>query len=1136
MSKTLGKKAKFFAMVFWVSLICVFGASPVWAATTTWYQKAKVETKNSSVLTDLSFWTRDGGVTAGSGAPTANDELIGYNDWRLRLKGAVCQAKSLQLGTADTFCEVVQDDGGLKATFQNEGLKLVKGVWWFNTGNDFEIAGPITVLSPNNDPFALFFGQRTHSRHTATLSGSVSGAAGTKLIIGKTVRSSVDATNQTIRLTGDLSGYAGELDVRTDEMTAVSGTAYGTRLQLPTTTSPCAITVGKGCVLGGYNASSVTTVGRVSFETGARYEPVVSGGAISCLNVTGALTLTEPIEVYLNGTLQRSGPTRLPILMAPAATALTERDFHFRAGPNCDSIGLYLQAETDPETGKWTLYVVDPRSADTTVWHQKAAVTTDNSAALTDLSFWTKDGGTTAGSGAPTVNDELIGYNNWRLRLKGAVCPAKSLQLGTAGTYCEVVQDANGTKATFQNDGLKLVKGLWWFNTGANFEIEGPVTVFSPSDDPFALFFGQMAHSGRTATISGPVSGAAGTKLIIGKTVRSSVDATNQTIRLIGDLSGYAGELEVKTDEMTAVSGTAYGTRLLLHTTTSPCAITVGKGCVLGGYNASSTTTVSRVSFDTGTRYEPAASESALSCLKVTESLELAGPVEFYYSSILRGTGQYRLPVLMAPASSTFTADDFKLVTGSILYNRDLHFEVGTDPETGMRTLYVVTWGFVYMKGSNYPNEGKRDRPTPNVSSLTNAAVWWDGKVPHAGSAYRLSNQALCTLYAPTEDYTFPGVSFWLQNSAQLLLSVKSFAVPTFYASGTGDGALIGVTSSKNNDVFPGSTVKSDRFVFSNTVNLRAHMSRYLTLDGEIEGDADLKLNGWNSTGKPAAFYELNGNNEKFTGTVLVTQDEYRPQYATFEVGFPTLYVNDGRNLGGPRADFTPRALTLTHQARLSVSNGVTVTLADDLNRGVYVLEKGRFHAKEPESVLEVLQPVLLSGHLWTEGDGLVVLGGPMTFEADDGGAIVETPRAGSNLVTVASALVAAHPDCLNGCDVTIAAGGRLILDADKLGATGLDLTRPGSVLRLDASFGGRLPLFVTTTQPAPAKPTEPTIVGLMTVSDGEMVATVRGMLRKISRVWLEVPQHIVEIHDDEKGRTTFALDIREQGMMMIVR
>ena len=1130
-----------------VLLVGVFGTGDVQAATT-WYQKATVTTANSTALTALSFWTKDGGVSTGSGTPTVNDELIGYNNWVLRFKGATCPAKSLQLGTADTYCQVINDyDSGkaLTTTFQNVGLKLFKGMWSFNANGKFVLAGPITVLSTSTDPFAFACGNYNYTGNTETLSGPISGAAGTSLILGKSRMSNFDSAKQTtFCLTGDLAGYAGTLDVQANptRITKVNGTDYGTRLKLATTTSPCAVNVGRGCVLSACDSGSVTTVSSVNFETGTRYEPVVTGHAISCLNVTDALTLAEPIEVYLDGSLQRSGPTRLPILTAPATMALSERDFLFRAGPNCDSIGISLRTETDPGTGKWTLYVVDPRSADATVWYQKAAVTGGNTAALTDLSFWTKDGGATAGSGTPTANDELIGYNNWRLRFKGATCPAKSLQLGTAGTYCEVIDDYDSGRAyttTFQNDGLKLVKGVWSFNANVGLTIAGPITVFSPSTDAFAFSYCNSTYTGNTATVSGPISGAAGTSLILGKSGSSFDSAKQTTFRLTGDLSGYAGTLDIQAhpSRITKVNGADYGTRLKLSTTTSPCSVNVGKGCVLGGYQTSSTTTVARVRFDTGTRYEPAGGEYAMSCLKVTESLELAGPVEFYFNTTLRGTKQqYRLPVLMAPASSTFTVDDFNLVIGGTLYNLDLHLEVGIDPETGMRTLYVVTWGFTIQK-SSYNKEGQRDTPNPNVSSLTNAAAWWDGEVPHAGAAYRLANMALRTLYTPNEDYTFPGVSLWLQNSAQLLLSVKSFSVPTFYASGTGTGAMIGVTSAANSkDVFPGSTVKADRFVFSDTVILRAHASHYLTLEGEIEGDADLKLSGWSGTGYPAAFYELNGNNEKFTGTVLVTQEEYRPDYATFESGFPTLYVNDGLNLGGLRPEFTPRALTLTHQARLSVSNNVTVTLADDLNRGVYVLEKGRFHAKEAESVLEVLQPVLLSGHLWTEGDGLVVLGGPMTFEASDGGEIVDTPRSGSNLVTVASALVAAHPDCLNGCDVTIADGGRLILDVDKLGATGLDLTRPGSALNLDASFGGRLPLFVTTTQPAPENPTEPTIISLMTVSDGEMVTAVRAMLRRIPRVWPNVSQRVVEIHDAAKGQTTFALDIQDRGMMMIIK
>lgn len=770
-----------------------------------------------------------------------------------------------------------------------------------------------------------------------------------------------------------------------------------------------------------------------------------------------------------------------------------------------------------------------------TVWYQKEAVTAGSSAALTDLSFWVKGG--EPGSGKPTSDDALIGYNGWRLRLAGATCPANSFQVGTSDTMCEVVHDAkdsSSAKASFANDGLKLVNGGWWFNAAKNFTIAGPVTVLSPKADAFAFFFGNRDHKNEIATISGSISGSSDVGLVFGK-AGSWMSANGSTFDLSGDLSQYAGTLNVRADESvwSKAGGEQFGTRLRLHTTTTPCTVSVGKGCVLGACTVASTTTVARVNFETGTCYKPVLSDTAASCLRVTESLTLAGPVGVYVNGVLQGTGLYRLPILMAPAlSTTFTEDDFKLEKGPDFCNLDLHLEVDIEPESGMRTLYLVTWGYLYKSGTGYSKEGQRDNPTPNVSSLTNAAYWSDKQVPHRDSAYCLQGKDLRTFFTPTEDYEFPGVSLWLRDDAKLMLSVKSFSVPTLYATG---GSTLGVTQGS----FPfGTTVMSERFELSDVVYMRAHADHALTLKGQVEGDADLEMAGWDQTSNPTAFYELEGMNTGFTGTILVTMDEYRPAYVSFESKFPTLYVNDGRNLGGRRPDFTPRALTLTHMARLSVSNSASVVLSDDVNCGVYVLEKGRFHAQRATSRLEVFQPVLLSGHLWTEGEGTVVLGGAMSFESSDGGAIVETPRAGSNLVTIASRkFVAGHPDCLNGCDVTVAANTQIIIDADKLGSTGVNLTRPGSAIHLDAAFGGKLPLSVESARPAPVKPEVPTIIGLVTVPDGEMVSTVRAMMPvRIPRVWANVAQDIVEIHDDERKLTTFALNVQSRGMMLIFR
>ena len=59
------------------------------------------------------------------------------------------------------------------------------------------------------------------------------------------------------------------------------------------------------------------------------------------------------------------------------------------------------------------------------------------------------------------------------------------------------------------------------------------------------------------------------------------------------------------------------------------------------------------------------------------------GQVELYWQPIVRGNEHYRFPILTGPASSTFTADDFKitLMPNTTLYNLDLHLEVGDGPD-----------------------------------------------------------------------------------------------------------------------------------------------------------------------------------------------------------------------------------------------------------------------------------------------------------------------------------------------------------------------------------------------------------------------------------------------------------------------
>ena len=311
-------------------------------------------------------------------------------------------------------------------------------------------------------------------------------------------------------------------------------------------------------------------------------------------------------------------------------------------------------------------------------------------------------------------------------------------------------------------------------------------------------------------------------------------------------------------------------------------------------------------------------------------------------------------------------------------------------------------------------------------------------------------------------------------------------------------------------------------------------------LNGEIDGSGDISFYSWGSTSSPKSNYGLTGLNTNYTGSITVSQEEYRDQYISFGNKHPTLYVNDGRNLGGAKPEFDPRALTLSHMAKFLVTNTVAVTLADGLNRGVYIYEKGRFDISKLLGVLDVQWPLLLSGKMWKEGPGTLILGGAMRHEETDGGVLTDVPRAGSNLFEIVEGTVKiAHADALAGVETTIDAGASLKLAVDPANA---DLTAYGirnitvdTPFTLDASFGGKLPLTLDTAG-VPLPEARLFTNALVTVNT-TAAATVRDMIGN-PKPWRGTGyvSRVIEVPDATAGTVTFALESRFKGTSLLIR
>ena len=797
-----------------------------------------------------------------------------------------------------------------------------------------------------------------------------------------------------------------------------------------------------------------------------------------------------------------------------------------------------------------------------TEWHSNPAKNTSTqaagNAALTDMSYW-KDANGNVGSGAPTANDDLIFDNNatsgdrpLRLRFSTVNFTGNSLQIGTDARSSTVVFDS--TPFACANEGLKFKHGHWWFNSGpgADRRITCDVTVLAEdATKPFVLHWGQDQYSNGIGRITGKLKGSTNAQIRFGPWGSKLGDTTpvcarNSTFRL-SDISEYAGTITVAAKPAyTNFPGdvTNFGTRLWLDTgtTTSPAKLNILRGGSLKLANRSDVVTVKELSLASGSRLwfdHSDIADGKTWRVRATDALTVEKgeeKVEVLWKAIVRGTRHFRIPILSGPADSTFTADDFKFTFCAIQYNLDIHFEVDNDPETGDRTLYVSTHGFVFQQDS-YSGEKDRDGTRGAPSSLTNAPAWWQECIPSpdtTGTLYRTA-LSLRTLYTPDEPFVFPCFGFWV-NGGTLIIQTQTFEVPEFWCDrgtiGTGQGSFGRITSL----IAP--KIHFFRYNGSTPVTLRTYMQHTFVLKGEIDGDTPMQLRGWGGTGQPKAIFRLDGPNTNYTGTILVRTDETRPAYHDFDNQFPTLDVLDGRNLGGRMPSFNPRALTLTTLARLSMTNGNTVTLADGLNRGVYIYGSGRFHVTGA-GTLDVKWPLLLSGKMWKEGNGTLVLGGEMKHEAHDNGTLTDVPRAGSNLFEIVSGTVKiAHADALAGVETHIDAGASLKLAIDPsnadLTAYGIRNTTVDTPFTLAASFGGKLPLTLATEDFTVPENCHALTNALVTVKDSS-AAAVRAMLPSL-RPWKPygLTSTVVARANPGENTTTFLLVSKHTGLTII--
>lgn len=199
--------------------------------------------------------------------------------------------------------------------------------------------------------------------------------------------------------------------------------------------------------------------------------------------------------------------------------------------------------------------------------------------------------------------------------------------------------------------------------------------------------------------------------------------------------------------------------------------------------------------------------------------------------------------------------------------------------------------------------------------------------------------------------------------------------------------------------------------------------NRTYRIHAEMSGTGNIKLGTADAT--KVVDMELFGTNTNFAGAIYVCAlpGQYRTEGKDM---CPTLYLNDGRNLGGPYAGVSAwKSLMVDGHAVVAVRDDVTL---DEPTRGVFVSGAARFVVPEAK-VFEIAEPLTFGGELTKLGAGMLRLSGAARFSLG-GAEPTETPSSNNNVLRVEEGFLSVGAtNALDGVSVFFADGTALSVD-----------------------------------------------------------------------------------------------------------
>lgn len=273
----------------------------------------------------------------------------------------------------------------------------------------------------------------------------------------------------------------------------------------------------------------------------------------------------------------------------------------------------------------------------------------------------------------------------------------------------------------------------------------GPITVASPVSAPFRLGFRKATA---TLHIQNQVFGGVDKGLYVSGGGQTSVAC------MFYDLSQYQGLITVSN------SISNFEMKLIFRNPNFPGSLDLTRDTALQMYDAEKSLemTVSNMTFRTGSRIIIGGTADAHGSFTASGSLTAEPRVEIYLNfDVPVSKDEQRIVLLSAPVENAdFTEDDFTLNASQSDWKH--HCRLETVVEDGVKSLVAVFEPLVQQTGS-YPYEYEfKNTEEYRASSMTNAARWSDGEIPHGGVHYWTTTN-LRTPYYPNEPGVFPGKS-----------------------------------------------------------------------------------------------------------------------------------------------------------------------------------------------------------------------------------------------------------------------------------------------------------------------------------------------------------------------------------------